>query len=75
MKMEEDVSADEMPLFDARVLPFRSNILEISWFAFSEIDETYLDRAMKFKGTGSCVVGNPRHSREGRFAVVLIKSE
>jgi aconitate hydratase len=38
-------------------LPLRSNIPEISKFAFSRIDDTYYDRAVRMGGKDSFVVG------------------
>lgn len=46
LKMGDNVSTDEILRAGADVLPFRSNIPEISKFAFSVIDETFYDRAM-----------------------------
>jgi aconitate hydratase len=40
----------------ARVLPFRSNIPEISKFAFNRIDESFYDRALPYQKTGCFVV-------------------
>jgi aconitate hydratase len=40
-----------------RVLPFRSNIHELSKFTFAQIDDTFYERAMKHKETGSFVLG------------------
>lgn len=45
LKMDDDVSTDEIMPAGARVLPYRSNIPKISEFAFSRIDETYVERA------------------------------
>lgn len=56
LKMKENISTDEICPAGARVLPFRSNIGEISKFTFSQVDETYYDRAMEHQKTGSIVV-------------------
>lgn len=45
LKMEDNISTDEILAGGARVLPFRSNLPEISKFTFEMIDETYYDRA------------------------------
>ena len=63
LRMKDDISTDEILPAGARVLPFRSNIPEISRFAFSEIDETFHDRAMKFQETGSFVVGGENYGQ------------
>jgi aconitate hydratase len=57
LKIGDDISTDDIMPAGAKVLPFRSNIPEISKFTFSRIDETYYDRAMKFREKGSFVVG------------------
>jgi len=49
LKMGDDVSTDEILKAGAEVLPYRSNIPEISKFSFTVIDETFYDRAMEAK--------------------------
>ena len=56
LKTGDDVSTDEILPAGARVLPYRSNIPEISKFAFSRIDETYYDRAVQHQKQISFVV-------------------
>jgi aconitate hydratase len=63
LKMGDDISTDEILPAGARVLPFRSNIPAISKFAFSEIDPTYSERAMKFRTQGSFVVGGENYGQ------------
>ncbi len=46
LKMGDDVSTDEIMPAGAKILPFRSNIPEISKFVFERIDEDFFDRAM-----------------------------
>ena len=57
LKMGNNVSTDEILPAGAKVLPFRSNIPEISKFTLERIDETYYERAMKHRETGSFLVG------------------
>jgi aconitate hydratase len=45
LKVGDDISTDEIMPAGAKVLPFRSNIPEISNFCFSVVDESYPDRA------------------------------
>jgi aconitate hydratase len=45
LKMEDNISTDEILRAGAEVLPFRSNIPEISKWSFSIIDDTFYDRA------------------------------
>ncbi|MEX0823970.1 MAG: aconitate hydratase [Balneolaceae bacterium] len=49
LKMGDNISTDGILKAGAEVLPFRSNIPEISKFAFIVIDEGYYDRASKAK--------------------------
>jgi len=49
LKMGDNISTDEILKAGAEVLPFRSNIPEISKFAFTVIDESFYDRAMEAK--------------------------
>jgi aconitate hydratase len=47
----------------SRVLPFRSNIEAISKFVFTQIDESYPERAMKFQKKGSVVIGGRNYGQ------------
>jgi len=49
LKMGDNVSTDEILKAGAEVLPFRSNLPEISKYSYTVIDETFYDRAMKVK--------------------------
>src|SRR5690625_2873231 len=44
LKMGDNISTDEILAGGARVLPYRSNLTEISKFTFEIIDETYYQR-------------------------------
>lgn len=46
LKMGDNISTDEILRAGAEVLPFRSNIPEISKFSFTVIDENFYDRAL-----------------------------
>ena len=52
LKMGDNISTDEILAGGARVLPFRSNLPEISKFSFEIIDETYYDRAQAIVENG-----------------------
>ena len=49
LKMGDDISTDEILRAGAEVLPFRSNIPEISKFTLDVVDKNFYDRAMKSK--------------------------
>lgn len=56
LKMGDDISTDEILAGGARVLPYRSNLPEISKFTFEIVDETYHDRAMEIREQGGHAV-------------------
>ncbi len=49
LKMDDNISTDEILKAGANVLPFRSNIPEISKFSFIVLDESFYDRAVSAK--------------------------
>ena len=58
LKVGDNISTDEILAGGARVLPYRSNLPEISKFTFEIIDETYYERAMAVRETsGHAIVG------------------
>jgi aconitate hydratase len=63
LKVGDDISTDEIMPAGSRVLPFRSNIPEISRFVFSQIDESYPERALEHKEGGSFVVGGDNYGQ------------
>jgi aconitate hydratase len=63
LKMEDDISTDEIMPAGTRVLPFRSNIPEISKFSFSRIDETYYERAVDYQKQPSFVVAGQNYGQ------------
>lgn len=63
LKMGNNVSTDEILPAGTKVLPFRSNIPEISKFTLAQIDENYYDRAMKHQKTGSLLVGGHNYGQ------------
>lgn len=58
LKMGDNISTDEILAGGARVLPYRSNLPEISKFTFEIVDEKYYERAKEIaeKG-GHAIVG------------------
>ncbi|MBI5897401.1 MAG: aconitate hydratase [Desulfobacterales bacterium] len=63
LKMGDNISTDEIMPAGAEVLPYRSNIPEISRFAFSRIDAGYYERAMAYQRTGSFVVAGENYGQ------------
>jgi len=65
LKMGDNVSTDEIMPAGARVLPFRSNIPEISRFVFEQIDETYPERANEMRKPGGHALVAGRNYGQG----------
>ncbi|NJW53362.1 aconitate hydratase [Salinimicrobium oceani] len=65
LKMGDNISTDEILRAGAEVLPFRSNLPEISKFSYSVIDDTFYDRAQKAKEThgGHIVVAKDNYAQ------------
>src|SRR5699024_11375599 len=71
LKMGDDISTDEILAGGSRVLPYRSNLPEISKFAFEIIDPTYYQRGKdSVESGGHMIVGGSNYgqgsSREHR---------
>jgi aconitate hydratase len=65
LKVEDNVSTDEILPAGARVLPYRSNIPGISQFVYYMVDETFSERAMqeKEKSGGHVIVGGINYAQ------------
>ncbi len=65
LKMGDNISTDEILKAGAEVLPLRSNIPEISKYAFTVLDDTFYDRAMEVKQTqgGHVVVAGENYAQ------------
>jgi len=63
LKLENNISTDEISPAGSKVLPFRSNIPEISKFTFSQVDETFYKRAMHTQKTGSFIVAGSNYGQ------------
>jgi aconitate hydratase len=65
LKVGDDISTDEILPAGARVLPLRSNIPEISRFAFEMIDDSYPERARQVRDQGGHAVVGGRNYGQG----------
>ena len=65
LKADDDISTDEILRAGAEVLPFRSNIEEISKFSFDVVDDTYYDRAMDIRDDGGHIVIGGKNYGQG----------
>jgi aconitate hydratase len=63
LKVGDDISTDEIMPAGSRILPFRSNIPEISKFVFEQVDESFYDRAMEYQNGGFVVVGGENYGQ------------
>jgi aconitate hydratase len=63
--MGDSISTDEILRAGAEVLPFRSNLPEISKYSFSVIDDSFYDRAMASKSRygGHIVVAGENYAQ------------
>lgn len=56
IKVGNDISTDEIMPAGTKVLPFRSNIQELSKFTFSQVDESFYQRSLDLAETGHFIV-------------------
>ncbi|MED5815174.1 aconitate hydratase [Mycolicibacterium sp. 050232] len=62
LKVGDNISTDEISPAGARALPFRSNIPKLAMFSFTQIDETYPDRAQAAR-SGHIIVGGENYGQ------------
>ena len=63
LKVDDDISTDEIMPAGSKVLPFRSNIPEISKFVFNQVDEEFYNRAIENKNTGFFIIGGENYGQ------------
>jgi aconitase A len=63
LKVGDNISTDEIMPAGAKVLPFRSNIPEISKFVFSQVEKEFYERAINYKEKGFFVVGGENYGQ------------
>ena len=63
LKMNDNISTDEIMPAGSKILPFRSNIPQISKFSFSRIDEKFYDRALAHQKKISFVVAGRNYGQ------------
>lgn len=63
LKVGDDISTDDIMPAGSRVLPYRSNIPEISRFVFSRIDERFYERALAHQRQTFFVVGGNNYGQ------------
>jgi aconitate hydratase len=65
LKVGDDVSTDEIMPAGARVLPYRSNIPQISRFVFEVVDDSYSERAREVRKDGGHAIVAGRNYGQG----------
>lgn len=63
LKLDNNVSTDEISPAGSKVLPYRSNIPEISKFTFSGVDENFYNRAIKHQKSGSFIIAGANYGQ------------
>jgi len=63
LKVGDHISTDEIMPAGSKILPFRSNIPEISKFSFIRIDETFYDRAIAYREKGYFILGGDNYGQ------------
>lgn len=63
LKLGNDISTDEILPAGAKVLPYRSNIPEISKFVYYQVDGTFYERALPYQKTGFFVVAGENYGQ------------
>ncbi len=63
LKVGDNISTDEISPAGARALPYRSNIPKLAQFSFTQVDESYPERALQAEKTGHIVVGGENYGQ------------
>ncbi|MEX0961810.1 MAG: aconitate hydratase [Simkaniaceae bacterium] len=63
LKMGDNISTDEILPAGTKVLPFRSNIPEISRFTFAQIEENFFERTKKHKEKGFFLIAGKNYGQ------------
>jgi len=63
LKVGDNISTDEISPAGARALPFRSNIPKLAMFSFTQIDDSYPERAQQAEKTGHIIVGGENYGQ------------
>lgn len=63
LSLKNNISTDEILPAGSKVLPFRSNIEEISKFTFSQIDEKFYQKALPYQKSGSFIIAGTNYGQ------------
>ena len=63
LKVGDDISTDAIMPAGSRILPYRSNIPEISKFVFEQVDESFYERSREHQDSGFFIVGGSNYGQ------------
>lgn len=63
LKVKDNISTDEILPAGTKVLPYRSNIPEISKFTFHQVDPTFYERAISKQKEGFFIIGGDNYGQ------------
>ncbi len=63
LKVGDNISTDEILPAGANVLPFRSNVPQISEFCYTQVDEEFPKRAKQYQDSGFVIVGGKNYGQ------------
>jgi aconitate hydratase len=63
LKAGDDISTDEIMPAGSRILPYRSNIPEISKYAFTGLDDSFHDRARQHRQQGFIIIAGNNYGQ------------
>jgi aconitate hydratase len=63
LKAGDDISTDEIMPAGAQILPYRSNIPEISKYTFSRLEDSFYDRAIQYQQTGFIIIAGNNYGQ------------
>lgn len=63
LKVDDDISTDAIMPAGSRVLPYRSNVPEISKFVFYQLDEGFYKRAIEHQKSGFYIIGGENYGQ------------
>jgi aconitate hydratase len=63
LKVGDNISTDEISPAGARALPLRSNIPKLAMFSFSQVDDSYPERAQEAEDSGHIIVAGENYGQ------------
>ena len=63
LKVGDNISTDEISPAGARALPLRSNIPKLAMFSFTQVDDSYPERAQEAQDSGHIIVAGENYGQ------------